>query len=164
MNWRPHFVFGCAAAAIAFILILPLLGLYEWDNPLLLMLLILFGGMSALVPDLDHHESKGKAVLDVGFVVIVAFYAYNTMCGGMGLCVPPYEAVQEMIQLFLAMVGVYFLFFRFFKPAHRGITHTVLASVLYGLIIFALLDEYFAAAAVAGYVSHLAADMHIKLA
>jgi|GEM_PF-464617 len=164
MNWRPHFAIGCAASAIAFIVILPLLGLHQWENPLLLAVLILFGGMSALVPDLDHHDSKGKAVLDVGFVVIVAFYAYNTICGGMGLCIPPFEAVQEMLLLFLAMVGAYFLFFRFFKPAHRGVTHTVLASLVYGLIIFALLDEFFAAAAVSGYISHLAADMHIKLA
>jgi membrane-bound metal-dependent hydrolase YbcI (DUF457 family) len=68
-----------------------------------------------------------------------------------------------MVQLFLAMVGVYFLFFRFFKPAHRGITHTIVATGIFGLIIYSMLDFDFALVAVGGYLSHLGADMHIKI-
>ncbi len=164
MNWRPHFAIGCGAVALAYIIAILLFNVYLWDNPILIVLLVLFGGMSALVPDLDHHDSKGKALLDVGFVLVVAFYAYSTACSNGGLCLPPYDALISMLQLFLAMVGAYFLFFRFFKPAHRGITHTLLASVVYGVLIYVLLDINFAFAAAIGYFSHLGADGHIKLA
>ncbi len=160
MNWRAHFLIG-SAAAIIFIAIMINLGFNLLDNPLLSVILVLFGGMSALVPDLDHHDSKGKAILDIGFILIIAFYIYNVNCG-IGLCLPPIDAVRSMIQLFLAMVGAYFLFFRFFKPAHRGITHTLFASAIYGIIIYCMLDWMPALVATSGYFSHLVADFHIK--
>lgn len=158
MNWKPHVIIGCITAAIIFLFIYP-----AWNNPFQLLLLILFAGLSALVPDIDHRESKGKTILDLGFILIVAGYVYATTCGKGGLCLPSFAVLKSMAITFLAMLGLYFLFFRFMKPHHRGITHTLLATVVFGALVYLLIDSLFAFAAIIGYASHLIADKKIKV-
>lgn len=156
MNWREHLVIGVLFTALFFLFI------EHTSTPFQLILLLVCGGMSALVPDLDHKDSMGKSLLDVGFVVSAGFYSYSSKCPS-GFCLPDVNALGLMVMSFLALVGLYFIFFRFFKPKHRGITHTILFAVLYSVLFFVLFGQNFGMAAFIGYFSHLVADSHIKL-
>ena len=156
MNWKEHLVIGMLFTALFFLFI------DRSPSTFQLVLLLFCGGMSALVPDLDHKESMGKSVLDVGFVVAAAFFSYSSRCTT-DFCVPGIEILGIMVMSFLAMLGAYFLFFRFLKPRHRGITHTLLFTVVYALLFFLLFGKNFAIAAFLGYFSHLIADQEIKL-
>ncbi len=156
MNWKEHIVIGLLFTALFFLFI------DHSPSVLQLVLLLVCGGMSALVPDLDHKESMGKSILDVGFVVAAAFFSYSSRCSS-DFCMPGIETLGIMVMSFLAMLGAYFLFFRFLKPRHRGITHTILFAVVYGMLFFLLFGKNFAIAGFLGYSSHLIADQEIKL-
>ena len=151
MRWRSHVLIGALCGALA----LYLLGT---PDPAQLLLFAVFGGLSALVPDLDHEMSKGRKLLDIGFVVSSFFVLYWSGCRGK-ICSPDIS----MFVLWLAVLGVYFLLFRFFKPKHRGITHTIFISLIFSAMIYLLLDWKFALIGLIGYLSHLLADNEIKL-
>lgn len=156
MKWKSHIAIGCIIAALLFVFVYPV------SDTLRFLSLILFAGISALAPDLDNGESKGKKVLDICFMLVSLSYLYYSSCG-YNLCIPSLAVITNIIIISLALIGIYFLLFRFFKPRHRGITHTFLAAFLYGILIFVLTDVLFAIAALVGYFSHLAADRHIRL-
>jgi membrane-bound metal-dependent hydrolase YbcI (DUF457 family) len=63
----------------------------------------------------------------------------------------------------LAIFGAYFLLFLFFKPKHRGITHTIAMCSVYSMLIYIVLGLDFAFAGFIGYFSHLAADSHFRI-
>ncbi len=151
MNWKAHAVFGAAAAVV----LLYLLGTTEIFS---IMLVAVFGALSGLVPDLDHESSKGKKLLDIIFIPFALVVAYISVCGR-SLCLPD----GSMAVTFLAFIGLYSLFFFFLKPRHRGITHTLVAALLFALALYFLVDLNFVLAGFAGYLSHLAADREIKL-
>lgn len=150
MNWKAHATIG-ALLAVA---VLYLLGTRDI---LSVALIAVFGGLSALVPDLDHESSKGKKLLDFIFIPFAIAVAYVSGCGK-DICVPD----LSMVILFLAIVGVYSLFFFFLKPRHRGITHTVAAALFFAVILYFLVGFNFALAGFAGYFSHLLADRQVK--
>lgn len=120
-----------------------------------------FGAMAALVPDLDHHSSKGKEILDLAFISVAFFMVFFSNCGS-SICLPDLEAISHMALIFFAFLGVYFLFFRFFKPAHRGITHTLAAAMAFGLLAYLFIGPMLGITGFVGYLSHLAADRHIR--
>jgi membrane-bound metal-dependent hydrolase YbcI (DUF457 family) len=120
-----------------------------------------FAGLSALAPDLDHDSSRGRKWLDVAFVCLAAMIVFGSACGAKP-CVPGFSSIGGMVVTFLAMAGVYFLFFRFLKPRHRGITHTLAACFAFALLVFFMADKTLALAGLAGYLSHLAADNELK--
>lgn len=156
MQWRSHALIGFVAAALFTYLI------SGTSNPLLLLVLSLFGLISALVPDLDHNDSKGKKILDLGIVGVVSSSLLISSCGG-SLCIPGINSIQSMIVSALAIFGAYFLFFLFLKPKHRGITHSIIACFVYTVLIYVIFGFQFAVAGFFGYFSHLSADMHFKL-
>ncbi len=154
MDWRSHIMIGAVLALAAFLII-------GADIPTLIIVTA-FGGLSALVPDLDHDSSKGRKWLDVAFIGFAFITVYGSACGS-GFCIPGLGSVGGMLVAFLAMAGVYFLFFRFLKPRHRGITHTIAACAAFGILLFFMTDRTLALAGTLGYASHLAADRHIRL-
>jgi membrane-bound metal-dependent hydrolase YbcI (DUF457 family) len=155
MNWRSH-------ALIGGLLTLVVLYLLGTRDILELVVIAFFGAMSALVPDLDHQASKGKEILDLAFVSVAFFMVYFSRCGS-SICLPSIDAIGQMAMIFFAFLGVYFLFFRFFKPHHRGITHTLAACLAFGILAYLFTGWTLGIAGFVGYLSHLAADRHIKL-
>jgi hypothetical protein len=121
-----------------------------------------FAGLSALVPDLDHDSSKGRKWLDVAFIGFAFMTVYGSGCGT-DLCIPGMAQLGEMLVTFLAMAGAYFLFFRFLKPRHRGITHTLVACFVFSVLLYFMAGKNLALAGAVGYFSHLVADLHVKL-
>lgn len=154
MDWRSHVLIGLALGFAASLLI---------GTDLVAMLMIsAFSGLGALVPDLDHDSSKGRQWLDLAFVAFAGMTVYGSGCGT-SICLPGIGDIGQMLVTFLAMAGVYFLFFRFLKPRHRGITHTLVACFVFGVLIYVMAGKMLAVAGAVGYASHLLADQHVKL-
>ena len=108
MNWKAHMFIGF----IFFILI----GHFFLNLSLFnLFFLSIISSFSALLPDLDHPISKSRELLNklIPFVLLVVFYIYF---GG---------NLYNTILSSLIFLGVYFVLFTFFKPRHRGITHSL---------------------------------------
>jgi inner membrane protein len=146
MDWKAHIAIGailCLAMAVFALHI---------SDILLLLQLAAFAGLSALVPDLDHAMSKGKQILDIA-VIIGAGILFISNMGNL----------QHAILLSLAVAGAYFVLFTFLKPRHRGITHSVIFSIIYGAMIYFIMGVNLAIAGFLGYFSHLLADREIKL-
>ncbi len=136
MNWKAHVVIGMIISAIFFYF------LFGVKDEILLAQLIGISGLAALVPDLDHEMSKGKKILDI---IIIAFAALVAL-------------PSQSILLFLGIVGAYFLLYKLLKPKHRGITHTVIACILFSVLIYFLAGINAGVASFLGYFSHLLLD------
>jgi len=156
MDWKAHSMIG---ALCAIVVAFALLGT---SDMVLFIVMAAFGAIAALVPDLDHDASKGKAVLDIVFVAFIFFMVYFGGCGNK-VCVPAMQTLSYMALVFFAFLGVYFIFFRFFKPHHRGITHTLVACFAFGVLVYLFVGMQLALAGVIGYLSHLVADRQIVL-
>jgi membrane-bound metal-dependent hydrolase YbcI (DUF457 family) len=154
MDWRSHVFIGAILGLAVFLIL--------GQDIFALMMLTAFSALSALVPDLDHDSSKGRQWLDVAFVGFAFMTVYGSACGT-GICLPALSGFGAMIVTFLAMAGVYFLFFRFLKPRHRGITHTLVACFAFGVLLYFMTGRMLALAGIVGYASHLIADQHIRL-
>ncbi len=146
MDWRSHVLIGI-------VLSLPVMIYLQVELPMLI-LLSLFAGFSALLPDVDHKMSKIRWLADRAFVLFAVIYSYSNCMG----C-----SVGEVIKDSLVLIGIYFLILTFLSPRHRGITHSLLFVVLYGAVLFLLFDGYLALAGLIGYLSHLVADKEIKI-
>ncbi len=155
MNWRSHVLIGATITLV----LLYLLGVKDAAT---LAMFGIIGGASALVPDLDHEMGKGKQMLDVLFAVFAIATAYAGECKGI-VCIPGLARLSSIITVAFAMIGAYFLLFRFFKPRHRGITHTIVASLVFGGLVYLVGGVLVAVAGFVGYVSHLVADKEIKI-
>lgn len=156
MEWRLHVLVGIAVSALACIFLLQ-----ASPYAIEFAFLAAFGGLSALVPDLDHDSSKGRKWLDIAFVAFALMAVYASGCGP-HVCLPGINELLAMALSFFVLAGAYFVFFRFFKPRHRGITHTLAACFVFGLLVFLVAGREFALAGVSGYASHLLADGHIR--
>ena len=156
MDWKSHALIGAlCAVVVAYALI-------GTTDLILFAVMAAFGMISALVPDLDHDSSKGKAILDIVFVSFAFFMVYFSGCSHI-VCIPDVMNLSYMALLFFAFLGVYFLFFRFLKPHHRGITHTLVACFAFGVLTYLFVGMNLALAGVMGYLSHLVADRQIVL-
>lgn len=154
MDWRSHAIIGAVLAGLVFWILGA--GLFE------LALVTVFAGLSALAPDLDHDSSKGRQWLDLAFIGFAFLTVYGSGCGT-SVCLPDLNTLGAMLVTFLAMAGIYFLFFRFLKPRHRGITHTLAATVVFAILLYFIVGRTLALAGLVGYFSHLVADQHIKM-
>lgn len=132
------------------------------DGILQLIFIAVFGALCALVPDLDHDASKGRQWLDITAVGFSLMMIYSSACST-NLCIPGIDDLRIMAMTFLALCGVYFLFFRFFKPKHRGITHTLVACFVFGVLIYIFDGPALALIGMSAYFSHLFADQHIRI-
>lgn len=154
MDWRSHALIG-AVAAPALLAVFGTHGIFELAGAAVI------GALGALVPDLDHQASKGRQVLDAAAVAAAFMVIYMSGCGSVP-CIPSLQSLQDMAILSLAMLGAYFVFFTLFRPAHRGITHSLVACLVFGVLGYFLFGLKFGIAGFAGYLSHLVADQEIK--
>ncbi|MDD5340448.1 MAG: metal-dependent hydrolase [Candidatus ainarchaeum sp.] len=154
MDWRSHALIGAVSAPVL-LFILGTHGLVE------LAAVAVMGAFAALVPDLDHQASKGRQVLDTCAIAAAFLVVYMSGCGT-SICIPTLSAMQSMAVLSLAMLGAYFVFFTLFKPAHRGITHSLAACVAFATLAYFMFGTALAIAGLIGYASHLLADKEIK--
>lgn len=155
MDWRSH-------ALLAFTLALIVFG-FVWPQPLLSMFGLAFlSGVSALLPDLDHEMSKGRKVLNhlVPFVALIVVSTHT--CDSLA-CLLSLEKLGFILLLSLALIGIYTIFFTYLKPKHRGITHSLLFSFLYGAVLYLIAGVALALAGFIGYASHLLSDKRLKL-
>ncbi len=135
-NWKNHAIIGAILSAIVFYF---LLNLHE---PLILGQLILISAISALIPDVDTEISKGRKLLDAAVIVLAGIIAITS---------------QSWI-LFFAIVGLYFIIYKLFKPKHRGITHTLVACLVFSVLVYVTAGLMFAISSFIGYFSHLTLD------
>ncbi len=150
MNWTVH-------AGVAFILGLAcfcLLGADQYE----ILVLALFCGASALLPDLDHVGSKARELLDKLIIFIAVIFTYLFRCSDVS-CVLGGDFALRVF----AFAGAYFVIFTFFRPEHRGITHSLLLALFFSLLVYFILGPKFALAGAIGYLSHLLLDREIKL-
>ena len=153
MDWRAHSAIGAVfSAGSAY-----LLGAGGFIE---LVFFAFFGSLCALLPDLDHDHSKGRKILDTAAILVAAAIGYLYACRG-GLCIPVSGAVPGLV-VFLIIAGAYFVFFKLFKPRHRGITHTIAAALAFGIFVFLAAGLVPAVCGFSAYFSHLLADRQIK--
>jgi len=153
MNWRPHFVIGALAAA--------LLALVLQSDIFVIFLASIVGGLSALAPDIDHDSSKIRQAADITVPVFGVFFALSSTCYADFQCIA--SDWRTIIISALAITGLYTIVITYLKPRHRGITHTLVFAAVYFALLYAVANLSFALFGLAGYVSHLLADRHVKL-
>ncbi len=140
MNWFFHIIFS-----------LILVFLISYFFPVSLPFYII-AGFSALMPDIDLVQSKGRRILDVMIIIFVFSIFFIRSFSFSSLIFS------------LAILGFYFLMFTIFKPKHRGITHSFLALFLYSIFFYFFFGFNLAFVAFIGYLSHLIGDLTFKLA
>jgi len=123
----------------------------------------LFAGVSALVPDLDHEMGKGREILNKVVFPILLIAIYFNRCGSNFFCFLEIEQLKSILLVSFALAGIYFVLFTYLKPRHRGITHSLIFAAVYTVFIYAVLGIGLAIAGGVGYLSHLIADMKIKI-
>ena len=150
MDYKGHVLVAGGIAAFLLVVFFPSAGLAES------LLLLLVCCASSLVPDLDHPKSFASRLLNL--VAIFSFTAVTiAILLSTGSC-------QSAGLAFLAISASWLVFSSLARPRHRGITHTVIFSIFYAIAI--LLSSQSATLglfSLAGFLSHLAADLQFKL-
>lgn len=155
MNYKQHFLVGILfSIAALFLLNRTIVSL---DSFFLILICAIF----ALLPDVDHDLSKGKQLLDYSSIFFSFVVSYSLSCSS--LCSLSVSLLAQIVKNALILIGGYFVFIRFFKPKHRGITHSLSFSALLGALLYFLFGFDFSFFATLGYVSHLIADNHLRL-
>lgn len=155
MDWRTHALLAFALALIVFAFLLP--------QPVLAVFGLAFlSSVSALLPDLDHEMSKGRAWLNRA-VPFVALGMVSVQSCSSWECFFSTDRMSSILLGTAALVGVYSIFFTFLKPKHRGVTHSFLFSILYGGALYVIAGFAVALAGFVGYASHLLLDKEMKL-
>jgi len=153
MNWPEHILIGALFGVILALLL---------DLPIIeSALIIVMASISALVPDIDHDSSKIRKIANVSVPIAAVGFAFVSTCTEGAMCT--LEDMRSVIILGLAITGLYMIVITFFKPKHRGITHTIFSALIFALFIYIFSDLNFALAGFAGYSSHLIADKHIRI-
>lgn len=117
--------------------------------------------VSALAPDIDHDSSKIRRISNITVPIAAFGLSFASTCAEGVMCT--LEDLRSVVILGLAITGLYMIIITFFKPKHRGITHTIFAAFIFAIFIYIFSDLNFALAGFAGYSSHLLADRHIRL-
>lgn len=155
MNYKQHFLIGILfSLAALFLLGHPFLSFSSF-------FLISICAIFALLPDVDHDLSKGKQLLDYSSIAFSLLISYSASCSS--VCSITVSLFVDIVKNALVLIGCYFVFIRFFKPKHRGITHSLTFSALLGVLLYFLFGFEFSFFATLGYVSHLIADNHLRL-
>ncbi|MDO8553615.1 MAG: metal-dependent hydrolase [Candidatus Micrarchaeota archaeon] len=157
MNWKQHMI-----VAVIFSLLI-LLFVFNIQNQITLAILGLFSAFSALLPDLDHKMSKGTDLANKVVVILSFVFVISNVCTNSFSCFLDSVTLKLIFINSLVLIGIYFIVMTFLRPSHRGITHTVVASLAFSVLIYLVLGFNFAVAGIIGYGSHLLADKEIKL-
>ncbi len=153
MNWRLHFVIGALAGAIVALAL-------QFDV-FVIFLAGIIGGIAALAPDIDHDSSKIRKAADITVPIFGVFFSLSSACYADVECI--IADWRAIIISALAITGLYTTVITYLKPKHRGITHTILFALVFFFLLFTISNLSFALFGLAGYVSHLLADQHIRL-
>ncbi len=157
MDWKSHLVIGIVASLALFYLLIGV------TSPLQLLPLAAIAGLSALIPDIDTGQSKGRKVMDVVAVAAAFFLSYSSSCSGT-ICIPGLGQLGAIAMIALALLGAYLLFVVFVMPRHRGVVHSLAMCIGFTVLLYVFIGRYYALAGFIGFFSHLAADNSLKLA
>jgi len=145
MNAVQHLLVGALAGAIA---------LAALGGPFTLPAAAVVA-IGALLPDADHHKTKMFQIVSLAIGIGAFFVSKPLMQERFG------EFNGGIASLCIGLAGM--VLFRFLKPKHRGITHTLFAAALYAAAVFLLSAPQLALAGFVAYASHLVADGHVKV-
>jgi len=152
MNWSAHLFIGLLAGLV--------LAFFLHIDVAVFLPLIFLCGVSALVPDIDHHDSKIRRFTNYIALLVSLFLALHLRCDLLS-CL--FIKWQEIVLYFLAIFSAYSIFMIFFMPRHRGFVHSLVAALIYGIALFILSGMPAALFGFVGYLSHLLADVEIKI-
>ncbi|VVC02190.1 LexA-binding, inner membrane-associated putative hydrolase [uncultured archaeon] len=152
MNWPAH----AAVGAISGLALALLLGL----NATAALLPVALCAFSALVPDIDHGESKIRQITDAAALLFAVFLAVVSTCPQLNCAAGVWKTAAIYC---LAVFGLYAIVMAYIMPNHRGIIHSLLFAAIYAVVVLLLSDWQLAIFATVGYCSHLAADKEIKI-
>ena len=165
MNWKPHLIIGIAAAVIVYLFYAYFIsGSINFSSPTFLInciFIIFLGGFSGLLPDIDHKQSKITRIVTILGVLVVIYVSYVSVGHpSQNLLAWFVELVVKIVIYSLAFIGLITVI----RPRHRGITHTLLFTTVYAVVLYFLTySPMLAIAGLAGYTSHLLADKCIKI-
>lgn len=110
----------------------------------------------SLLPDLDHKKSAATRAVDfAAFLSAIALSLVAFLVSG---------SIQAAAVLFVSLALAWLIFWHFFRPAHRGILHSIAVAVFLAIaVFFAARSPELALFSFAGYLSHLALDAVMKL-
>jgi membrane-bound metal-dependent hydrolase YbcI (DUF457 family) len=141
MNWPAHVFLGLIAGWIAAYFL-------NIDY-----FLVVFSVLGALAPDIDHDSSKIRKIIDWSFPILALAMVYSY-----------FKTINEMLLIYaLALIGIYHIIITYLKPKHRGITHTFTFAFIISAVVYFLFSFNAAILFFIGYISHLAADMRVKI-
>ena len=153
MNWPQHILIGALFGVVAALFL---------QLPLLESVLVVgMAALSSLAPDIDHDSSKIRRLSDVAVPIAALGFSFASTCSDGSACTA--DDLRHVVILGLAITGLYMVVITFFKPSHRGITHTLFSAIIFAMFIYVFSDMNFAIAGFLGYASHLAADKHLRL-
>ncbi|VVB66616.1 LexA-binding, inner membrane-associated putative hydrolase [Candidatus Gugararchaeum adminiculabundum] len=121
---------------------------------------------STMLPDLDHPESKGTQLTQRFLPPLIMLFAFGTKFAGYrfseNTIIPK---LQDALIFGFAGIGFFFVITNYFRPSHRGITHSLLVNTGYGALIWVVTgyDVNVTIFAAGGYLTHLLTDQCIKL-
>ncbi|MEW5996079.1 MAG: metal-dependent hydrolase [Candidatus Micrarchaeota archaeon] len=152
MNYPGHVLVGIIFGVVFALLI--------GAEPFLFGSIVFVAAFSALVPDIDHENSKMRKWMDLGVPICAFLFSYSAACDGIACGVDNWRALLVNT---LAITGLYMIVMTYMKPRHRGITHTLLLAAGYGVVIWFFSNWNLGIAAGLGYLSHLVADGEVKV-
>jgi len=129
--------------ALGLVIWLTFLGIFIYVNPLTLESFINFSAttfilasLGAVLPDIDTaHSHIGmllqSAVLFGSFALSFMYFA-----NGIPLTVDSVDSLIPILKNAAIVTAAMFVLFMILRPQHRGATHTIRASIVYGTMIF----------------------------
>ena len=147
-SYRKHFLFG---AIIEFVFITIMFLWKDWyshfEFKFVFQILILFT-ISPLILDLDHRHGKlREAVTFLGLVIgLIGVAGY-------------YFKIDLIILMVFGIIMSSAAYLTVYTTKHRGFLHSITFCVLYGVIVYVVLESYqLGLLALLGSYTHLMAD------
>ncbi|MCC7570985.1 metal-dependent hydrolase [Candidatus Micrarchaeota archaeon] len=109
-------------------------------------------GLTALIPDVDLPQSKATQILSFILLVLCFFISFNF-----------FKNIIYQIAGGVVLFIIYKLLYHFFKPRHRGITHSFFAVGVVFIISLFVFNWPHLLFIPLGYFSHLLSDGVLKL-
>ncbi len=122
------------------------------------IIFLLVGTASALIPDLDHPKSKGTKILNITVFILLILFSFNLFLKDFSV-----ESIITFIFFSAVFCFAWLGLSSIIRPKHRGITHTFLALVIYSIILYFVFGFLFLLCGAVGYFSHLLADKCFKI-